>query len=169
MLTSVAHSRSGSVYKVFTTRSALVGDVPAILDLMPRLADYELPDRRTPEMFWVDDAGLVQLWADGSAPHAHLRVGVDDDQRVLGFAMITLGRDKFSGVPCAHLEVVVVDPIVDGTGLGRQLITDIQADARSMGAEIMSLHVMRNNRRARHVYQQLGFDEEMIRSVAFLD
>lgn len=157
-----------TVALMFTTREAEPDDAPAILDLLPRLADYELPEGRRSEMFWADDADLIQSWAEGEAEGVHLSVGDDAEGQIVGAAMITIGPDKFSGEACAHLEVVVIAPAADGSGLGRQLISDMEERARSLGATIMSLHVMGNNGRARHVYQELGFSEEMIRAVKWL-
>ncbi len=154
---------------MFTTRAARSDDLDPILELLPRLADYPLPNRRESEMFWRDDAALVAKWARGDAPDTHVRVAVDDHDHPVGTAIISLRDDMFSKERCAHLEVVVVAPEADGKGLGRTLIDEVEHVARDHGATIMSLHVLGNNARARHVYDELGFDEEMIRAVKFLD
>lgn len=152
-----------------TTRPGKPEDRDRILSLLPRLADYELPDRRTSEMFWSDDAELVRSWAGGGAPDTHIRVAVDDADVAVAVGIITIGPDKFSREPCAHLEVIVVAPEADGQGLGRILIDELCGLSIELGATIMSLHVLGQNERARHIYRQLGFSEEMIRAVKFLD
>ena len=119
-------------------------------------------------MFWSSDAELVERWASGAAPETHVRVGVDHSDAPIAVGMITIGSDTFSKAVCAHLEVIVLHAVADGSGLGRNIIGELEDDARSLGATIMSLHVLGNNTRARHVYQKLGFDEELIRAVKFL-
>jgi len=158
----------------FTTRAARTDDLDAMVALLPRLADYELPDNRSAEMFWTSDAELLRAWAKagvdeaGGAGAVIVRVGVDEADRVAAVAIVSMNKDHFSGEPNAHLEVIVVGPEADGHRLGRTLIAEMQAEAKARGAITMSLHVVGNNHRARKVYQDLGFDEEMIRAIRFL-
>ena len=135
--------------------------------LLPRLADYELPANRAPEMFWGSDAKLARRWAEGNAPDSVIKVGCVDDV-VKAAAIVTFNADHFSGERNAHLEAIVVAPDADGLGLGRQLIDEMEQHAADDGAQTMSLHVMGNNHRARHVYAQIGYGEEMIRAIKFL-
>jgi len=48
------------------------------------------------------------------------------------------------------------------------LIGEAETEAANRGAATMSLNVLGNNSRARHVYQKLGYTEEMIHCVRFL-
>lgn len=158
----------------FSTRPARVEDLEPIIELLPRLADYELPRNRTSEMFWASDAELLRRWAtqnvdaDGIGGEVSVRVGVDEADSVAAAAIVSMNKDHFSGESNAHLEVIVVAPEADGHRLGRTLIGEMQAQAKAAGAITMSLHVVGNNERARNVYKQLGFDEEMIRAISFL-
>ncbi len=152
-----------------STRDACPDDIEAVVALLPRLADYSLPARRESEMFWGSDAALARRWSAGDAPESFIRVGVDADDGVVAVAIVTMNRDHFSGESNAHLEAIAVDPAVDGQGLGRRLIAEVEAEAKSRGALTMSLHVVGNNHRARAVYKKLGYDEEMIRAIRFLD
>ena len=152
-----------------TTRAAESGDADAIIELLPRLADYDLPPRREAPMFWSSDADLVRAWATGEAPATFVRVGVESGSRIVGVAIVTMNADYFSGDPNAHLEAIVIHPSADGNGLGRRLIEECEGEASSRGALSMSLHVLGNNVRARAIYRKLGYDEEMIRAVRFLD
>jgi ribosomal protein S18 acetylase RimI-like enzyme len=152
----------------FTTRAAETGDVDAIVELLPRLADYPLPSRREAHMFWSSDADLVRRWAAGEAPASFVRVGVESES-VVAAAVVTMNTDYFSGEPNAHLEAIAIHSTADGHGLGRRLIEECELEARRLGARSMSLHVLGNNQRARAIYQKLGYDEEMIRAVRFLD
>ncbi len=155
----------------FTTRTGRPGDVEAILSFLPRLADYPLPRHRTPDMFWSSDAKLLERWASGDAAALQttiVRVGVDHEDQAVAAAIVTMNDDHFSGESNGHLEVVVVSEAADGQGLGRTLIREMEAEAAARGAKTLSLHVIGNNTRARYVYEQLGYDEEMIRAVKHL-
>lgn len=152
-----------------TTRAGESADAEAVIELLPRLADYELPARREAPMFWSGDADLVRSWAVGEAPATFVRVGVESETRIVAAAVVTMNADFFSGEPNAHLEAIVVHRSADGHGVGRRLIEECEEEASSRGARSMSLHVLGNNHRARSIYRKLGYDEEMIRAVRFLD
>lgn len=152
----------------FRTRWATKDDADRIVELLPRLADYELPPGRVAEDFWLGDVELVEVWAQSQAPETVVRVAVDETDYVVAVAIVTYKPDHFSGKPNAHLETIVVHPDADGNGVGRKLIVEMQHEAAKRGALSMSLHVMANNHRARHVYKELGYGEEMIRAIKFL-
>ena len=152
----------------FVIREAVSADIPHILKIMPRLAEFELPPRRTSEMLWSEDAKLLKRWADGDAPHCFVHVA-DCDGSVVGVTIVTLGEEFFDHTPSAHLEVVCVAKSADGHGVGRTLIANAEAEAQQRGAGSLSLHVVANNRRARHVYQKIGFTEELVRCIKHFD
>lgn len=153
----------------FMTREAVADDLAPIVSLLPRLADYELPPNRTSDMFWSSDAKLTQRWAAGEEPDVFIRVAVNsDDDAIVGVAIVTIKPDHFSGEPNGHLEVLCVAPVADGSGTGKKLLAEAEVEAHARGAQTMSLHVLGNNARARHVYSSVGYDEEMIRAIKFL-
>ena len=148
-------------YKI---REAASVDIPHILKIMPRLAEFELPPRRTPEMFWSEDTKLLQTWGAGDAPHCFVHVA-DSAGDVVGVTIVTLGEEFFDHTPSAHLEVVCVAKSADSHGIGRALIANAELEAQKRGAGSLSLHVVANNKRARHVYQKIGFTEELVRCI----
>ena len=50
----------------------------AILALMPRLADYDVPESRNPKHLWEHDAEMLRQWLRGDA-ECLVQVAVDDD------------------------------------------------------------------------------------------
>lgn len=152
----------------YTTRPAAPDDARGITELLPRLADFALPKGRTPEMLWASDAELVREWSEGRSPDTFVLVGVNTTPTIVATAIVTMRPDLFSREPSAHLEVIVVAPEADGHGLGRVLIGEAEKEAARRGATTMSLNVLGNNLRARHVYERLGYAEEMVRCVRFL-
>ena len=64
--------------------------------------------------------------------------------------------------------MLAVAPEAEGHGIGSALITATEALARDLGAESITLHVFGRNRRARGVYERLGYDPELIRHFKIL-
>lgn len=135
---------------------------------MPRLADFDVPERRDPEHLWMHDAALFRRWLEEQ--HRECRVHVaDDDGAIVGLAMVSLQKEPLSHEPSAHLEALAVAPGHEGQGIGQALISAAEGDARAMGARSMTLHVFAQNTRARALYERAGFDGELLRYIKPLD
>ncbi|MGB1253111.1 MAG: GNAT family N-acetyltransferase [Candidatus Promineifilaceae bacterium] len=152
----------------YIIRDATSADISTILQIMPRLAEFDLPARRSAEVFWSEDAKLLKRWGAGDAPNCFVHVA-DANGVVVGVTIVTLGEEFFDHSPSAHLEVVCVAKSADGHGLGRVLIDNAETEARKRGAGSMSLHVVANNKRARHVYERIGYTEELVRCIKHFD
>ncbi len=144
-------------------REAAPADVEAILALMPRLAEFELPPGRDPRDLWRHDAVLLRQWARGEADHCLVHVATGTDGAVAGVIMTTLRDELLSGEPSAHLEAIAVASGAEGRGIASRLVAVSEAAAAARGARSMTLHVFRLNRRARALYERLGYDEELLR------
>ena len=153
----------------FSIRPAQPGDAEAIERLFPRLADFEVPARRTPKELWQGDRALFLAWLEGTASDVLVSVAVDVNDDVMGVVMIKLCDDFLNHTPSAHLEVIAISRAAQGCGLGGRLMQEAERLARSNGALSLSLHVFANNHRARHLYQKLGYDGELIRYIKALD
>ena len=153
----------------YTIRTATTQDIEKMLALFPRLAAFELPKKRNAEDLWQGDAALLQQWGRGDAPHCIVRVAVNEQNSVLGVAMVQLGEELLSHQPSAHLEVLVVDDCAEGNGIGQTLVQDAEQTARRRGALSMTLHVFSTNIRARRVYERLGYAGELIRYIKYFD
>ena len=46
-------------------RDAELADGDAMLALMPRLAEFDVPETRNPEHLWKDDANMLRRWLAG--------------------------------------------------------------------------------------------------------
>jgi ribosomal protein S18 acetylase RimI-like enzyme len=87
-------------------------------------------------------------------PHASLVVpGVSPDCAGAAVLVTSLSYDT------VHLAQVVVSPDARGRGLARRLIADSLAAASDAGYTRATLLVGERNLAARHVYDQLGFEE----------
>ena len=146
-------------------REGTAADLPAIYEIIKRLAEFELPAKRTPDMFWSEDAALFAQWAAGAAEQIFVHVAQSDTGEIWGVAMASMGEEFFDHSPSTHLEVVAVATQADGRGVGKALLANVETEAKKRGAGSLSLHVVGNNHRARHVYKKLGFNEELIRCI----
>lgn len=150
-------------------RPAVPADEPAILDLLPQLADFPLPPQRTPGPLWQSDAKLAGQVLRGGAPASFLDVLVTPSDAVVGLVLFTLRPELLSKAPSAHLEAIVVHPDVRRQGWGRHLMHHCETRVRALGAESLTLHVFHRNERAKALYQAQGYDLELIRAVKWLD
>ena len=147
------------------TRAAEPADAETIERLLPRLAAFDpLPPGRERAELWRPDLDGLRAWASGEQPDTSVRVATLDEV-VVGAGIVTYGPDPFTGERNAHLLAIVVDPSVDGRGVGQRLMSELDRAARAHGAVSMSLNVFTGNERARALYARLGFHEEMIRAV----
>ena len=149
----------------FEITDAEVADVPAMLSHFPRLADFELPPNRQPHYFWQTDAAALKAWSAGNEPDLLVQKAVDGTGRLLGLTITRMGEEFLSHEPSAHLEVVLVTKEAEGRGVAKALIYAAEENAQKHGAKSMSLHVIGTNKRARQVYQHLGYYEEIIRNI----
>ena len=96
----------------------------------------------------------------GRADRAELLVARDDDDRVVGsvalvltghFGEITESDDE------AAFRMLVVDPAVQGRGVGRLLVTTCLDRARTAGKRRVLLSTDRRMTTAQRLYERLGF------------
>ncbi len=146
-----------------TIRTATPDDETALLELMPRLADFDVPTGRDPTDLWFGDSKLMQKVLAGNADNSHVLVAADAKNNAIALAMYTIKPELLSSAPSAHLEALAVHPDHLRQGLAKKLINECTNESRKKGAECMSLHVFGNNTRARALYKECGFDEELIR------
>ncbi len=140
-------------------------DLPAMLDLLPQLADFDVPAKRNPDDLWTSDAELLQQVVAGAAARSFAEVIVNASDHPLGLILVTLREELMSHAPSAHLEASVVAPEARRQGLGALLLARAEARAAAAGAQSLSLHVFANNTRARGLYDKQGYDSELIRAI----
>ncbi|MFQ5547665.1 MAG: GNAT family N-acetyltransferase [Woeseia sp.] len=146
-------------------REARPADSDAILALMPRLAAFDIPDSRTPEQLWQDDAKLLREWTKGNVEECLVHVAENADGEILGFTIVRLRPEPLSHEPSGHLETIAVDDRAEGKGIGQALLSAAEEAARDRGAQTMTLNVISTNSRARRFYERSGYDGELIRYI----
>ena len=149
----------------YQIRSAVPDDGDAILALMPRLASFDLPESRNPDDLWQSDAAMMRRCLDGDAEECFAQVAVDDREKLLGFTLVSLRPELLSHEPSAHLEAIAVDESAEGKGVGQALLNAVEREAKTLGAQTITLHVFARNTRARGFYERSGYDGELLRYI----
>ena len=96
-----------------------------------------------PQRFGIQDAQLLVLESD--------------EGRYLGHLWLTEKRDS-NGKRTLEVTTMGVVREERGQGLGRLLMQRAEAEARERGIEDIELSVAGNNRRARDLYRDLGYE-----------
>ncbi len=146
----------------FTLRIAEPADEPAIHRLSEQLAAFPVPAWRTPADIARADHVILHQALTGSSPDALVLLADGADGRAVGVLFVSTRTDYFTGRPHAHVEVVALDPAVQGVGLGRRLMEEAEHWARGLGYEAITLNVFAGNRRALDLYERLGYRPETL-------
>ena len=146
----------------FDIRAATADDLAALTELLPRLADFDIPPGRNPLDLWRSDEKTLRRHLSGESSDTLCHVA-ERDGRVLGFVLTSLRPELLSGEPSAHLEAIAVHTDAARQGLATRLIEATESAAAARGARSITLHVFARNERARALYRRCGYDEELIR------
>ena len=91
-------------------------------------------------------------------PGAELWVLEDDDGKYLGHLWLTARDDSRTGTPTMQITTMGIVREARGKNYGRMLMQKAEAAAREKGIEVMSLEVAGNNRRARDMFKDFGYE-----------
>lgn len=97
--------------------------------------------------------------AFASPARATYWVAVDADGAIVASTSIVKEWSNFRGGDYWWIQSVFVAPAHRGRGLVDRLIEHLAAESKAAGALDLRLYVHRNNPRAAHVYERLGFVE----------
>ena len=86
-----------------------------------------------------------------------------------GFVYLERVHDYFTGEEHGHVGIIVVAADADGRGAGGALMRAAERWAREAGFSRLTLTVFAGNRRAREVYEHLGYRAETLRYVKLLE
>ncbi len=80
------------------------------------------------------------------------------DGAPVGIAVCFLGFSTFAARPLLNIHDLAVLPAYRHQGVGRQLLEQVEREARALGCCKLTLEVKEDNTRAQHLYQKVGFD-----------
>lgn len=137
--------------RAFTIRPAGPADVPAVLQLIRGLAEYE----KLQESCVVTEAQLhEQLF--GARPAAEAWVAQVAPDRLVGFALFFTSFSTFLGKKGLYLEDLFVVPEARGQGVGRALMLRLARIALERDYGRFEWSVLDWNAPAIRFYEQLG-------------
>lgn len=133
----------------FAIRNAQKTDMPAVLDLIQQLADFEKePNAVQVTLEELTEAGF------GSKPLFHCFVATVQD-KVAGMALVYPRYSTWQG-PVIHLEDLIVTQAMRGTGLGSALLAQVVKYGREKGVRRISWEVLDWNESAIKFYESKG-------------
>jgi GNAT superfamily N-acetyltransferase len=134
----------------FTIRTATVGDVPIIFELIKALATYE----RAPNDVTATEEGLIDVLF-GEKPASEVLLAFENE-RAVGFAVFFHNFSTWLGRPGLYLEDLFVRPEDRGKGYGRALLIQLAKIARERKCGRMEWAVLDWNEPAIQFYRKLG-------------
>jgi ribosomal protein S18 acetylase RimI-like enzyme len=144
-------------------RSARHDDEAFLLSLLPRLADFPLPDWRTADEIARGDRPVLLDALHGRIEHAAILVAeLSPGGERAGYVLATTKHDYFTRTAHAHVEVIAVTPDAERQGVARALMDAIEEWARRRGYRHVTLNVFDRNTRAKALYDSLGYEVETI-------
>jgi GNAT superfamily N-acetyltransferase len=131
-------------------RAATRADVPAILQLIRALADYEkLLDQV------VATEASIEASLFGVRPYAEALIA-SQDGRAVGFALFFHNYSTFLGRPGIYLEDLFVQPEARGHGIGRALLAHVAQLAVERDCGRLEWAVLDWNQPAIDFYRHIG-------------
>jgi GNAT superfamily N-acetyltransferase len=126
-------------------------------DLSEVLALYAQPGMDDGRV--MDDQAAQQVFAEFARyPSYRLFVACDAKQQVLGsYALLIMHNLAHQGTPSAVVEDVVVSPLHQGRGMGRQMMQHAMRLAREAGCYKLALSSNIKRAHAHAFYLSLGF------------
>ena len=131
-------------------RRARPEDIPAIVELVYSLAEYE---RAPDECHLTADQLEAALFGDTPAVFGHV---AEHEGQVVGCAIWFLSFSTWRGVPGVYLEDLFVRPAHRGSGLGRALLAALAAVCAERGYARLEWQVLDWNEPSIGFYRALG-------------
>jgi len=142
-------------------RAATTADAPALLALSQRMANFDLPPWRTPAEITEADGSAMVTALSGGDPDSEVFIA-ERHGAVAGCLHLVVTADFF-GRAHAHISVIATSEAAEGSGVGRALIAFADNWARQRRLPIITLNVFATNARARRLYEQAGFEVELLK------
>jgi len=141
-------------------RRALSSDSSFVLGAACRLADFDPPAWRPPEDIVKGEVRTLQAFFAVPPPGSALLIAESEPGGHLGFVYLERLQDYFTLEWHGHVGMLVVAEEVEGKGIGSALMRAAEAWAREQGYRKLTLTVFEANRKARALYDHLGYAPE---------
>jgi len=144
-------------------RLAHADDDEFILAIAERLTSFDLPQWRKRSETLAGIRADIARHLRELPPASHLFVAEDEEGERLGFLHLQTQKDFFTGALNCHIADLVVAAERDGQGIGSALVRFAEEWAREHRCRHVTLAVFPGNERARNLYRQHGYGEELVR------
>ncbi len=134
-----------------TVRPVRPDDVPAVVDLVRELAEYE---KALHEARMTEEQLSAALFGDSPALFGH--VAVADDGAVVGMALWFLNFSTWRGTHGVYLEDLYVQPQHRGSGLGHELLRTLADLCVQRGYDRLEWSVLDWNTPSIEFYESAG-------------
>lgn len=143
-------------------RAAVAADREFVLALAARLVSFPLP---------LGCSKRAALVATRTALRGVWQAATTDEQVFIsttprgtrsGFLRLKFRRDFFSDEPTCHISEIVVAKRYESRGIGRALLAHAQHVAHKRHCTLLTLGAFVTNTRARRLYAQFGFTDELV-------
>lgn len=151
-----------------TIRPATAGDHDFVLSAARELARFDPPEWRRREEIVAGEVRTLRAFLAVPDQASALFVAEGPAGDPVGFLFMETVRDYFSGELLGHVSMIAVTPKAEGAGVGGALMRAGEEWAANRGFQRVSLNVFETNRRARAVYEHLGYRPETMRYVKIL-
>ncbi|OYV93836.1 MAG: hypothetical protein B7Z68_08275 [Acidobacteria bacterium 21-70-11] len=152
-----------------TIRPAREGDRAAILFAVTRLAEFGPPPWRTAAELVAGETRAVQGYFAAPPPGTTVLVAAAKGGEPLGFVFLERAHDYFTEEEHGHVGIIAVAAHAQGRGVAGALMRASERWARDAGYHKLTLTVFEGNRRARAIYEHLGYRPETLRYVKLLE
>ena len=142
-------------------RPASPADAGSLAALAERLGACPLPSWRQPgDIASADGRAMMEAVTGGSDENQVLIA--ERGPAVVGCLHI-LATTDFFGLRHAHVSVLATAAAAEGTGVARALMAYAEEWTAKRGLPLLTLNVFDRNARARRLYEQSGFEAEMVK------
>ncbi len=131
-------------------REATEKDLPAVLSLCA-----QLNEENTPVLSAMETKRVFARIR--SYPDCHVYVATADGEIIGTFTLLVMDHLAHGGAPSGIVEDVVVDPKVQGKGIGRQMMEFAMDRCKEKSCYKLTLSSNLKREAAHHFYQSLGF------------
>jgi ribosomal protein S18 acetylase RimI-like enzyme len=144
-------------------RPARADDHAFIIATAQRLSGFGPPPWRTESEVVDGEVRTLEAFFSKPDPSAELLIAHGTDDQRLGFMYLEQLRDYFTLEAHGHIGIIAVTERAEGTGAGQGLMRAAEEWARGRGYRKLTLSVFEHNRRARRLYEHVGFAPDTIR------
>jgi GNAT superfamily N-acetyltransferase len=146
-------------------RAATAADREFMTGVVPRLRAFGTPPLRPADALDRAERTALERALAAPSPDNTLLVAELNDTGPAGVAYAETATDYFTGERHGHLAILAVSESGEGQGVGRALLSAIEAWATARGYRFLTLNVFEGNSRARAVYERAGYRPDTIRYV----